>query len=43
MKENSTQQVLFHFSKSKGSIIRLLVTIKNFGQLKNFVKKRNIW
>ena len=34
-KENSMQQVLFRFSMSKGSIIRLLVTIKNFGQLKS--------
>ena len=34
-KENSMQQVLFRFSVSKGSIVRLLVTIKNFGQLKS--------
>ena len=34
-KENSMQKVLFRFSVSKGSIVRLLVTIKNFGQLKS--------
>ena len=40
-RENSMQQVLFHFSRS-WPILRILVSIKNL-EYKNFLLEKNLW